>query len=449
MASATGSFWANAMKSSLRLKVALGFSALTIGLLLAQALGVRTLIEAQEEKLIAALIRDDMDNLLKSYKVNSTLLPPFDVRMNGYFSASDRSSIALPASVKDLPTGTHQLVIDGQEIHVAIVPYGPTRLYRVYNFNAYEQNFKKTINVSMAGTGVFALLTVWLSFGLSGVLVRQVAGLARQVQALRLGQAKPIQPGKYDETEVVGLVDAFNDYHRRMAQMVEREKEFTGNVSHELRTPLTTIKTSCELLEQDAKIGGKSRARLQQIERAADNMRQLVNALLTLTREDALHDIESVSVGSMVETALLPFADRLEEKRLKAVNEVGRDVFVVVNRSALAIVLANVIDNAVRHTDSGRVHFSYDGGWLRIEDTGPGIPAQALPYVFDRFYQAAPQQTATAGVGIGLSIVKKICDRCGWAIEITNQPDHGTLVSLRLPLAGTEGMRPRANPAVP
>jgi signal transduction histidine kinase len=430
------------MRHSLRFKVALFFSGLTIALLLAQALGVRTLAEGQEEKLIAALIHDDMANVLKSYKANPALLPPIDARMNGYVSTSDRPPVVLPASVKDLPAGTHEIVIDGREIHVAIAPFGTTRLYRVYNFSVYERHFKEVINALMAGTGIFALLTIWLSFGLAGLLVRQVAGLARQVKMLKLGESTPIQPGKYDETELVGLVEAFNEYHRRMAEMIEREKEFTGNVSHELRTPLTTIKTSCELLGKDASIGGKSRARLQQIERAADNMRELVNALLMLAREDSAHEVEPVAVANMIETALTPFTDRLADKGLEAVIDVDRDLRVVVNRPAFAIVLSNVIDNAVQHTDHGRVRFSCADGWLHISDTGPGIPTQALPYVFDRFYQAAPQPTATRGAGIGLSIVKKICGRYGWSVEITSEPDHGTRVSLHLPSAGPAAARP-------
>ncbi|WP_242680951.1 histidine kinase dimerization/phospho-acceptor domain-containing protein [Paraburkholderia hospita] len=103
---------------------------------------------------------------------------------------------------------------------------------------------KKVIDALMAGTGVFALLTIWLAFGLSGMLVRQVAGFTRQVNALKPGGAASTNPGKYDEAEVVELVEAFNDYHHRITDMMEHEKEFAGNVSHELRTPLTAIKTS-------------------------------------------------------------------------------------------------------------------------------------------------------------------------------------------------------------
>ncbi|MEM5310904.1 HAMP domain-containing sensor histidine kinase [Paraburkholderia sp. JHI869] len=426
------------MRNSLRFKVALFFSVLTIALLVAQALGVRALAEAQEERLIAALIRDDMASVLKSYQANPALLPPFDVRMNGYVSGADRGTVVLPENVGNLPFGTHEIIIDEREIHVAIAPMGTAgtaRLYRVYNFNIYEKHFKEVINALMGGTGIFALLTIWLSFGLSGLLVRQVAGLANQVKTLRLGESAPIHPGKYDEIELAGLVEAFNDYHRRMADMIAREKAFTGNVSHELRTPLTTIKTSCELLEQDTAIRGKSRARLQQIERAADNMRELANALLMLAREDSAREVEPVAVAKMIETALTPFADQLAHKGLETVIDVDGELQVVANRPALAIVLSNLIDNAVRHTDHGRLQFRFANGWLYIEDTGPGIPAHAIPHVFDRFYQATSPDTPAPGIGIGLSIVRKLCERYGWSIEIGSEPGKGTCVSLRLPAA--------------
>ncbi|MGN6807244.1 MAG: sensor histidine kinase [Trinickia sp.] len=436
------------MRRSLRFKVALAFSALIVALLFAQAFGVRTLAEAQEERLISALIRDDMANVLKSYDADPTLLPPFDARLDGYVSAPDRSSAALTASMKALPIGIHQIIVDGREIHIAIAPFGRARLYRIYNFSIYEQHFKEAIDFLMAGTGLFALLTIWLSYGLSGLLVRQVAGLARQVNSLKLGRSAPIHPGKYDETELVGLVDAFNDYHRRMAEMIEREKEFTGNVSHELRTPLTSIKTSCELLEHDASISGKSRTRLQQIERAADTMRETVNALLMLAREETEQDAEPVAVATLIESTLMPFAGRLAEKELKTVIDVDRRVRLLANRSAFAIVLSNVVDNAVRHTEHGRIRFSYGDGWLHIDDTGCGVPAQALPHVFDRFYQAAAQEPTARGAGIGLSIVKKICDRYRWSVELTSEPGRGTRVSLRLPQADSAAIQPGGDAAL-
>ncbi|HEX7649502.1 MAG TPA: HAMP domain-containing sensor histidine kinase [Noviherbaspirillum sp.] len=420
-------------RHSLRFKVALVFSALAILLLAAQALGVRTLAEAQEEKLIAALIADDMRDLIQTWRVNPALMPPLDPRFDGYVADDGGAQISLPVRVRELQNGTHEIIMDGREIHVAIVPFDDARIYRTYDFSAYERHFKDAINMLMVVTGMFALLTIWLAYGLSGLLVRQVAGFAHQVKALRLGAPGVINPGKYDEAEVVELAEAFNDYHRRMARMIEREKEFTGNVSHELRTPLTAIKTSCELLEQDAAIGPKSRVRLQRIERAADNMIELVNALLLLAREESSAEAGPVRLAGAIEDALEPVADLLTAKNVAATIDVDRQAWVDVKRSALAIVLANLVDNAARYTDRGHIRFVHADGWLRIEDTGCGIPREALPHVFDRFYRADSSQASDRGFGIGLAIVKKICDRYQWPVKLESEPGSGTTVCLRLP----------------
>lgn len=420
---------------SLRFKVALVFSALTILLLVSQALGVKTLAEVQEEKFITALIADDMATLMQSYRMDPTLVPPIDQRLGGHVSQEGRTHITLPASVKELQNGIHEIKVGGQEIHVAIASFDQARVYRIYDFSAYEKHFKKTINALMAGTGLFALLTIWLAFGLSGILVRQVAGLARQVKAARLGASTPLNPGKYDEAEVADLVEAFNDYHRRMGQMIQREKEFTSNVSHEFRTPLTAIKTSCELLAQNAVLDAKSAARLQQIDRAADHMIELINVLLLLAREESSANVEPTNLMGAIEDALDPFADRLTTRSITLSIDIDSGLRVEVNRSALAIVLSNLIDNAVRHTERGRISFSYADGWLRIADTGRGIPQHDLAHIFERFYQARPAQEAGHTFGIGLAIVKKISDRYRWSIGVDSTPGKGTCVSLSLPRA--------------
>jgi signal transduction histidine kinase len=419
---------------SLRLKVALVFSALTILLLTAQALGVKALAEVQEERFIDALIADDMRDLMQSYRMDPKLIPPLEPRLGGRVSQEGGLRMILPAAARELPNGTHEIVLDGREIHVAVAPFGDDRVYRIYDYSTYERHFKRAINALMIGTGVFALLTIWLAFGLSGLLVRQVAGLAHQVKALRPGVVGTLNSGKYDEVEVVDLVETFNDYHRCMADMIEREKEFTGNVSHELRTPLTTIKTSCELLEQDAAIIEKSRARLQQIERAANNMIELVNALLLLARDESAAEIGPVRLAGTIADALDGFADALAAKAIETVLEVDSELRVDVNRSALAIVLSNLIDNAVQHTEPGRIRFSYVAGDLCIEDSGSGISPDSLPQVFERFYRASTANGNRHGFGIGLAIVKKICDRYQWSIRIESEVGIGTRVSLHLPL---------------
>jgi signal transduction histidine kinase len=423
-------------RTSLRFKVALAFSALTIVLLVAQALGVKALVEAQEEKFIDAVIADGMRDLIQSYRIDPKLVPPLDPRLDGHVSQEGGLRILLPASVKEFGNGTHEIVLDGREIHVAVAAAEGKRIYRIYDFSVYERHFKQVIDALMVGTGIFALLTIWLAFGLSGLLVRRVAGLAGQVKALRSGASGPLVPGKYDEIEVVELVETFNDYHRRMARMIEREEEFTGNVSHELRTPLTTIRTSCELLLQDAALGAKTGMRLRQIERATNNMIELVNALLLLARSESAADIGALRLAGLIADALDDAADALQSGEIETRIDIDSDLRVVVNRSALAIVLSNLIDNAVRHTAHGCIRFSFFDGALRIEDTGSGIPPAALPHVFERFYRELPLSADAPGFGIGLAIVKKICDRYQWPVRIESELGKGTCVVLGLPPAG-------------
>jgi hypothetical protein len=319
--------------------------------------------------------------------------------------------------------------VHGRDIHVAVVRFGGERVYRAYDYSAYEQRFRDGIDTLTFVTALFVLPSVWLAYWLSGLLVRQVGGLARQVRALRSGAASAIDPRGYDEREVAELADAVNDYHGRMAAMVEREKEFTANVSHELRTPLTRIRTSCELLEPVAgSLDPKSRQRLQQIEQAAEDMHALIECLLALAREESATVAASARLAAIIDAIIERYAERLEKQAVRAVVSVPDEVRVLANAPALGIVLSNLVDNALRHTQDGELRFRYADGTLTVEDTGSGIAPQALPHVFERFYRAPGGRGD--GFGIGLAIVKKICDRYGWRIAVESAEGTGTRVLL-------------------
>jgi signal transduction histidine kinase len=377
-----------------------------------------------------------MAGLLQNYRRDPTLVPPFDARLAGHVSEAGQARITLPPSAMTLPPGIHELIIGGREVHVAVASLDDARIYRVYDFSAYEQHFRDMSNVLVVGAGGFALLTIWLAYSLSGLLIRQVTRFVHQVKALRQEPAAEIIPGRHDETEVVELIAVFNEYHRRMARMIEREKEFTANLSHELRTPLTAIRTSCELLDQDGAISDKSRARLRQVDHAAQRMSELVNTLLLLAREESATKMRPVPLAEIIEDTLGPFSDVLGAKEVRVLVDVDHGLQVNVNRAALMIVLSNLVDNAVRHTERGHLRFIHRNGRLRIEDSGSGISPEAVAHVFTRFYRAASNPAADPGFGIGLAIVKKICDRYRWGIELDSTPGRGTCVSLELPPAG-------------
>jgi signal transduction histidine kinase len=418
------------MRPSLRLKAALALFAAAIALLAAQAIGVRKLAESQEERLIRSIIDDDMRNLLQSYRDEPASLPPVDPVVGARVSQEGGQWFALPASLATLPEGVHEVELRGREVHVAVARFGAERIYRSYDYSAFEKKFRDGMDALLLGTAIFVLPSVWLAYWLSGLLVRQVGGLARQVRALRSGAASSIDPQRYDEREVAELADAVNEYHCRMAAMVEREKDFTANVSHELRTPLTRIRTSCELLEPAAAaLDAKSRQRLLQIEQSAEDMHAMIECLLALAREEPVPAAPARLAG-IVEAILERYAERLERQAVRPVVAIPGDVLVQANAPALGIVLSNLVDNALRHTEGGEIRFSYAAGTLTVEDTGTGIPADALPHVFERFYRAPGGRGG--GFGIGLAIVKKICDRYGWRIAVESGADSADGAGTRI-----------------
>jgi signal transduction histidine kinase len=419
------------MRPSLRLKAALALFVAAVALLAIQAVGVRQLAEAQEDRLISAIIEDDMRSLLQSYRDQSETLPPVDPVVGARVSQEGGQWFALPASLAALPEGVHEVDIEGREVHVAVARFGAERIYRTYDYSAFEKKFKEGMDTLLIGTAIFVLPSIWLAYWLSGLLVRQVGGLAQQVRALRSGAASSIDPHRYDEREVAELAHAVNDYHGRMAAMVEREKEFTANVSHELRTPLTRIRTSCELLEPAAAaLDPKSRQRLLQIEQSAEDMHALIECLLALAREEPAAAAPPAGLAAIVGAIVERYADRLERQAVKTIVAIPGEVRVLANAPALGIVLSNLVDNALRHTEGGEIRFSWRDGTLLVEDTGTGIAPQALPHVFERFYRA-PGGRAD-GFGIGLAIVKKICDRYGWSIAVESGPGAGTRFLLGL-----------------
>ena len=120
------------MRPSLRLKAALALFAAAIALLAAQAIGVRTLAEAQGERLIKAIIEDDMHNLLQAYRDEPETLPPVDPVMGARVSQEGGQWFALPPTLARLPEGVHEVMIDGREVHVAVARLGAERIYRCY-----------------------------------------------------------------------------------------------------------------------------------------------------------------------------------------------------------------------------------------------------------------------------------------------------------------------------
>jgi two-component system sensor histidine kinase QseC len=289
-------------------------------------------------------------------------------------------------------------------------------------------------------------MLIWTGVG------RGLAPLKRL--AREIGRRTPRDLGALDAAgapaEVRPLVGSLNDLLARLAEALEAERRFTANAAHELRTPLATLRAQAQVAQRAA-TEAERRQVLAQILRGVDRATHLVAQMLTLARVDPQAAAERhvvLDLAALARDAVAELAPQAIERQVEialAEDSRGR---VAGDAAALAILLRNLIDNAIRYTPAGgRVEVAVAAGSAAVEltvcDTGPGIPAAERAQVFERFYRLPG--SGADGCGLGLSIVRRIVELHGATIELGTPPwGAGLAVRVRFAAAepgpaGTEG----------
>jgi signal transduction histidine kinase len=222
--------------------------------------------------------------------------------------------------------------------------------------------------------------------------------------------------------------DALEAYLARLYGFIDREHAFTADVSHELRTPVAIIQGAVEVIREDETLTAAQRERFQRIDRAAQDMAQLIRALLLLAREPGTGGAAepSCDVAAIVRETVEKHRYMLRGKGTEVELAILAEPRLPAEGVLLAVVVANLVRNAFSFTETGKVTLTLDADGLRVVDTGQGIRGEELRHVFRRYYRGATSE----GAGIGLSLVKRICDRYGWSILIESSEGRGTTAQL-------------------
>jgi two-component system OmpR family sensor kinase len=286
-------------------------------------------------------------------------------------------------------------------------------------------------------------LLVWRTVGRAlGPLER----LARTVGARTPTSLDPI-PEAAAPVEALTLVRSLNALLVRLGGALAAQRAFVADAAHELRTPLAALRLQADLVERAS--GDRERATaLADLRSGLDRTTHVVQQLLTLARAepDAAPAVagEPVSLADVVAQAVADHALLAEAGGVDlGASRVAEDAAVQGDPAALRTLLANLVDNALRHTPAGgRVDVAAavgEAGRPRLEvvDSGPGIPAAERARVFDRFYRrsAASGERGT-GAGLGLAIVKAIADRHGATVTLGDAPGGGLAVCVEFPRPG-------------
>jgi signal transduction histidine kinase len=297
----------------------------------------------------------------------------------------------------------------------------------------------------LEGGAMAWLLSLVLAFGLS----RWVADPLQQiVLAARRYPAQEFKPvSLHGPHEVRDLTRAFNSMVTRLQSSQKSQRDFVANVSHELKTPLTSIQGFAQaILDDTADTPAARKQAAQIIYNEAGRMHRMALDLLDLARLEAgTADLQMspVDLGALLRSILEKFTPQAQ----KAGVHLGLDIpaqlpTLIGDGDRLAQVFTNLVDNALKFTPAGgQVRLSAAGNIsvidISITDTGEGIPPEALPHLFDRFYQA---DRARAGgekhsAGLGLAIVRELIQAHGGRISVRSEVGRGTTFVIHLPLA--------------
>jgi len=272
--------------------------------------------------------------------------------------------------------------------------------------------------------------------------VERIALKAAEISQHNLSERLPVvQSG--DELERLSV--SLNHMISRLQESIDGSKQFVADASHELRTPLTVMRGELESLAQDPRLGRETREALGSVLEEVERLAEIVESLFALSRLDAgeasvqwrRFDLAELAATTAEQMSLLA-----TDKDVSVACDSPTGVMVEGDPARLKQVIVNLLDNAIKYTPAGgRVRLSVrrDQGFalLEVADDGIGIPAEALPHVFKRFYRVdGSRSREQGGAGLGLAIVKSICSAHGADIEVVSAVGLGSTFRLRQPLAG-------------
>jgi signal transduction histidine kinase len=361
------------------------------------------------------LLSEELTHFEQRMRVDRGAEPLRSARLSIYRS-SDLAE--LPRHIAMLKPGEMHRVRSGGRLLDVLVRDGDFgRLYITYDVTTYATQDAIALLVLAIGVIAIVIVAALAAAAISARLVEPVTALAERLTQIDPGERHVRIGAQFAGNELEPIARSVDMFMERLDGFVEREQSFTATASHELRTPLAVMRGAVELLETSAADRPGAGKALARIQRAVREMTEFTDALLALSREqqaaaagDATCDVNAVLTRIVEDQRSVS-----PGKRIVLEIEGGARLQVAAPESMVAMTIGNLVRNAVQHGSGGEVLCRSHGHELVVTNAGT-LPTASLSTAARRF------TTHPGGHGMGLYLVRRICERYGWAISLENGP---------------------------
>ena len=410
-------------------RILIAFVLMTIIVSGAFSIGIVIVVHYVEENLMSDSLQSELQTILRE-DIGKNRPPRLHV--GTYFYASNLPQYAIPERYKNLSTGFTELVNSEGAFYVLVRRDAHKTVMLLQKQDEFEAREQALFKVVLMGF-ILSVASAWgIGLLMAGKVIAPIRRLAQQVRHRdQLHKLAPPLAVEYSKDEIGQLAEAFDNTLGQIRQSLERERLFTSDVSHELRTPLMIIATSCELLLAEADLTERERVQIERISRATDDMRQLVQTFLQLARDHDSAEAINHSLLYVANEQVEYWQPQFHAKQLAFYykNDTADDT-TPYSAVFLSTVISNLLRNSLHYTEKGFVRLQLGVNEFSIEDSGSGIPVEQQDAIFRPFFRGP--QARGEGLGLGLSLVKRICNKQGWTISVHQRPEGGTRFTVML-----------------
>lgn len=416
-------------KISIRLRIAMAFMLISIFVGGMFSLGIYQFFHAMEDELMSAEMDGKLQLMVEHAMFDNAALNKLGMHLYG----SHPGLMPAPASFAKASIGITEIEGKPSSYFVYRQVLQGHDYVLVQDQSRFEDGFEKNLFKAVKSGFLFTMLLGGLvGWFLGKQIIAPILQLSKTITERNINSLDESRiSDEFSADEVGKLAQAFEETYSDVKDALWRERLFTSDVSHEFRSSLMVIATSCELLLQGKHAGDADYDRLTRIARATSEMQQLIQAFLVIARAERTAENPNAkkTIISIAEESMQRWRNEFGSKGI-ALHLLQReaDSALTINADLLSTVLNNLLKNALNYTEQGRVDLILTSSSVSVADTGIGINLAAQANIMKPFVRGS--DLPMDGLGLGLSLVQRICDHQGWKLHLHSAPGQGSTFTI-------------------